>query len=175
MRANTTDGPSRRYFPLRNTGNVTVRSKQDEGTEDPTLNMLDYYNIYDYNYYPDDNDNTPQYSHQEQEEPPNIFDDKLYQFSPIDSPVLAYDDKYYKTNFQAPVQDYSDTFVLPPVLEVFYHSDKKDLSQRQRDKKSIIMPTVDPQMVNFNQIFVPSRRIQVFILFMFLGNFFLIF
>ena len=121
------------------------------------MNLLDY-NIYDYDTYPDDN--TSQYSSQEDEEPENI-----YQFSP--SPVLPYDDKYYRTFFKAPLQDHSNSLVLPPVQEVIYNSDERDLTEGLRDKKSLIIPTdsrYTPQMVNFGQLFVPSRRIQVLIL-----------
>ena len=139
---------------------------QEEETDDQISNVLDYYNyIYDYDYYPDDI--TPQYSNQEEVELQNKSDDQLYQFTPIDSgnPVLAYDDKYYKTNFEAPLQDLSGGFVLPPVEELFYNSDKKDLKERQRGKKSLVSPLDDQhtptKMVHFNQLFVPSRRIQV--------------
>ena len=132
---------------------------QDEDY-DQILNVLDYY-IYDYDTYLDDN--TSRYSNREDEEPQNIYVDNLYQFSP--EPVLPYDDKFYRTFFKAPRHDHSESLVLPPVQEVIYHSDSgNDLAERVRDKKSLILPTEDRnthQTVNFNQLFVPSRRIQV--------------
>ena len=135
---------------------------QDEDY-DQILNVLDYY-IYDYDTYLDDN--ASRYSNREDEEPQNIYVDNLYQFSR--EPVLPYDHKFYRTFFKAPRHDHSKSLVLPPVQEVIYHSDSEnDLEERVRDKKSLILPTDDRntrQTVNFNQLFVPSRRIQVLIL-----------
>ena len=135
---------------------------QDEDY-DQILNVLDYY-IYDYDTYLDDN--ASRYSNREDEEPQNIYVDNLYQFSP--GPVLPYDDKFYRTFFKVSRHDHSESLVLPPVQEVIYHSDSgNDLAERVRDKKSLILPTEDGnnrQTVNFNQLFVPSRRIQVLIL-----------
>ena len=148
---------------------------QDEDLEDNLLNHIgdnDYYYV-DYDnlaslspdYEPEDN--------QQQGELKDIYDDDLYKFFPIPSPdvSLPLHETYYKTDF---LSGSSEGPVLPPVQEVFYlDSDQppSDLSQSQRDKKSLFAPPVNDNQNtplpgqghsrNFRQIFSPSLQIQV--------------